>query len=76
MFPDAIDSFAVLLTRDVGKHVALEHVRWRASDRPTVVHGLKDRVGIVVGVSSDFDNMDVIEQPIDKVWQGLVRNLR
>ena len=53
---------------DVGEQVALEHVG-RAQRQPAVVHRLEDRVGVVVGVRGDLDEMDVLKQPVDEVRQ-------
>ena len=59
---------------DVGEQVALEHVR-RAEREPAVVHGLEDRVGVVVGVGGDLDEVHVLDQPVDEVRQRVAAQL-
>ena len=56
----------LLRVGDVGEQVALEHVRGRERE-PAVVHGLEDRVGVVVRVGGDLDEVDVLDQPVHEV---------
>lgn len=54
---------------DVGQQVAFEHVRGTERE-PAIIHRLEDRVGVVVGVGGDLDQMDILQQPVDEVRKG------
>ena len=53
---------------DIREQVALQHVRGRQR-QPAVVHGLEDRVGVVVGVGGDLDEVHVLDEPVGEVRQ-------
>ena len=68
--PEVIDRDATTLVH-VGQQVALEHVGGAEREAP-VVHGLEDRVGVVVRVCGDLDDMDVLREPVDEVGKRLL----
>jgi hypothetical protein len=40
------------------------------NEKPTVVHGLEDRVRVRVRVRGDLDEMDVFDQPISEIGKS------
>jgi hypothetical protein len=59
---------------DAGQQIALEHVYW-SQLQATVVHRLEDRVGVVVAVSGDLNDLNAVLQPIDEVRQRITLEL-
>ena len=65
---------SIIRIRDAGKEVTLEHVGGREG-QTSIVHRLEDCVSITIGVSSDLDKVNALDQPINEVRECHVSQL-
>jgi len=56
------------------EQIALQHVG-RAQREATVIHRLKDLVGVVVRVRRDLDQVHILDQPVGEIGEGVLTEL-
>jgi hypothetical protein len=57
------------------KRVSSESCPGRRQGETTIIHGLENGVGVVVGVRGDLDQMNIFDQPVHKVRQRLTQQI-
>ena len=68
LLPVRVDRALIVFVTHVREHVALQHLCQAQAESP-IIHGFEDRVGVLVGIRLDLDDVHVLQQPVDKEWQ-------